>query len=80
MALSNLDEFTEVAIDEGIDLIFLGAGLPLKSPKTLPFKDLSKISTKIVPIVSSARAAKIIFQYWAKEYNYLPDAVVVEVL
>ncbi|MEK6646739.1 MAG: nitronate monooxygenase [Candidatus Firestonebacteria bacterium] len=78
MALSNLDEFTEVAIDEGIDLIFLGAGLPLKSPKTLPFKDLSKISTKIVPIVSSARAAKIIFQYWAKEYNYLPDAVVVE--
>jgi nitronate monooxygenase len=37
-----------------------------------------KVIAKIVPIVSSARAARAIFQYWKKHYNYVPDAVVVE--
>jgi NAD(P)H-dependent flavin oxidoreductase YrpB (nitropropane dioxygenase family) len=31
-----------------------------------------------VPIVSSARAAKIICEKWSANYNYLPDAVIVE--
>ncbi|MCK4527100.1 nitronate monooxygenase, partial [candidate division WOR-3 bacterium] len=39
---------------------------------------LGEIATKFVPIVSSARAMKIIFKYWAKNYNHIPDAVVVE--
>jgi NAD(P)H-dependent flavin oxidoreductase YrpB (nitropropane dioxygenase family) len=34
--------------------------------------------TKLVPIVSSARAAAIICQKWKQNYNYLPDAIVVE--
>ncbi len=78
VALSDFDELSLVAVEEGADLVFLGAGLPLKNPKTLPLSRLRKVSTKFVPIVSSARAANIIFKYWAKNYNHLPDAVVVE--
>lgn len=75
VALSDFDDLAQVAVDEGVDLVFLGAGLPLKA---LPVDRLKKVTTKIVPIVSSARAAKIIFNYWKKKYNHLPDAVVVE--
>ena len=74
VALSDFDELLLVAIEEGVDLVFLGAGLPLK----VPFDGLKKASTKVVPIVSSARAASIIFRYWTKRYNHVPDAVVVE--
>jgi nitronate monooxygenase len=34
--------------------------------------------TKLVPIVSSARAAILICKKWLAKYNYLPDAFVVE--
>ena len=78
VALSDFHDLALVAVDEGVDLVFLGAGLPLRNPKTLPPDRLKEIVTKVVPIVSSARAAKIIFQCWAKNYNHVPDAVVVE--
>jgi len=73
VALSDFDDLVSVAVDEGADIVFLGAGLPLRNLRTL-----SEASTRVVPIVSSARAAKIIFQYWKKKYNHIPDAVVVE--
>ena len=78
VALSDFDELSLVAVEEGADLVFLGAGLPLKNPKTLPLDKLRGVSTKVVPIVSSPRAANIIFRYWAKNYDHVPDAVVVE--
>ncbi|MGC8765352.1 MAG: NAD(P)H-dependent flavin oxidoreductase [Brevinematia bacterium] len=78
VALSDFDELVNIAVGEGVDLILLGAGLALKNPESLSPEKLGKISTKIVPIVSSAKAARIIFQYWAKNYNHVPDAVVVE--
>ncbi len=78
VALSDFDDLVRVAVDEGADAVFLGAGLPLKIPKTLLPDRPGKRTPKVVPIVSSARAAKIIFHYWAKNYNYVPDAVVVE--
>lgn len=74
MALSDSEELIDVSMDEDVDLIFLGAGLPLKNPK-LRNKDSR---TKIVPIVSSAKAAKVLFNYWAMNYGQVPDAVVVE--
>jgi NAD(P)H-dependent flavin oxidoreductase YrpB (nitropropane dioxygenase family) len=78
VALSDYDDLSLVAVEEGADVIFFGAGLLLKNPKTLTLDMLKEVGTKIVPIVSSARAAKIIFQCWAKNYNHVPDAVVVE--
>lgn len=74
VALSNFADMARTAIEEGIDIIFSGAGLPLNLPQ---FAD-STIKTKLVPIVSSGRAAGIIAKKWSKKYNRLPDAVVVE--
>jgi len=78
VALSDYVEHLKAAVAECVDLIFIGAGLPLKVPGIWPTSKWGKIKTKIVPIVSSARAAKIIFQSWQKNYNQVPDAVVVE--
>ncbi len=78
VALSDFDELLLVAVEESVDLVFVGAGLLLRSPETLSLERLRGVTTKIVPIVSSARAAKIIFQSWARSYDYVPDAVVVE--
>ena len=78
VALTDYYDLLQIAVDEGIDLVFLGAGLPLKIPETLLTNGLGKAAVKVVPIVSSARAAKLIFQYWGKHYNQVPDAVVVE--
>jgi nitronate monooxygenase len=72
--LTNFTELVETVIKEKIDIIFSGAGLPLDLPK-YKTKD-SK--TKLVPIVSSGRAAEIITKKWLQNYNYLPDAFVVE--
>jgi len=78
VALSDYYDLLQVALDEGADVVFLGAGLPLKIPKTLLPNVSGKAAVKVVPIVSSGRAAKLIFQYWVRHYNYVPDAVVVE--
>jgi len=78
VALSDYYDLLQIAVDEGADLVFLGAGLPLKIPKILSLDGLRKVTVKIVPIVSSARAVKLIFQYWGRNYNQVPDAVVVE--
>jgi len=78
VALSDFDDLVQCAVDEGADMVFLGAGLPIRLPETLPLDRLGELATKLVPIVSSGRAAKIIFKAWAKRYSHIPDAVVVE--
>ncbi|TET21188.1 MAG: nitronate monooxygenase [Candidatus Cloacimonadota bacterium] len=74
VALTNYADIVRTAIDEEIDIIFSGAGLPLNLPQ---FLEGTK-KTKLVPIISSGRAASIICKRWIKKYNYLPDAIVVE--
>jgi nitronate monooxygenase len=78
VALSNYEELVQCAVDEQADIVFLGAGLPLKLPNTLPLDALGGLHTKFVPIVSSGRAADLIFKSWAKHFNHIPDGVVVE--
>ena len=73
-ALTNYADLVKTSIAEKIDIIFTGAGLPLELPGYLN----GSTGTKLVPIVSSVRAAKIIFNKWLRNYDYLPDAVVVE--
>ncbi|MFZ2445073.1 MAG: nitronate monooxygenase family protein [Syntrophobacteraceae bacterium] len=74
VALTNFADMVETSIAEGIDLILSGAGLPLDLPKYL--KD--GVRTKLVPIISSAKAARVICKRWWMRYNRLPDAFVVE--
>jgi len=78
VALSDFDNLLQCSVDEGVDVLFLGAGLPLGLPETLPLDRLGELGTKFVPIVSSARAAELIFRAWRKRYHHVPDAVVVE--
>jgi len=73
VASSDYPGLVRASIEEGIDLIISGAGLPLDLPKYL---DGAK--TKLVPIVSSGRALKVLCRKWQKSYGHLPDAVVVE--
>ena len=72
--LTNFSDLVVTSIEEGIDIIFSGAGLPLDLPKYLH----EGIKTKLVPIVSSGRAASILCNKWKQNYDYLPDAFVVE--
>ncbi len=74
VALTHYPELVQTSIEEGIDIIFSGAGLPMDLPGYLT----AGAKTKLVPIVSSARAARLICQKWINRYNYLPDAFVVE--
>lgn len=74
VAMSNFVDMVKTSISEKADIIFSGAGLPMELPSFLK-KDST---TKLVPIVSSARAAKLICEKWQSHYNYLPDAIVVE--
>ena len=78
LALSDFDDLIQCSVDEGANVLFLGAGLPVRLPETLPLDKLGELATKFVPIVSSARATNIIFKSWAKRYSHVPDAVVVE--
>ena len=74
VALSNYVDLVKTSIKEGVDIIFSGAGLPLDLPKYLT----PGSKTCLVPIVSSARGAALICNKWKANYDYMPDAIVVE--
>ncbi|MFI3303703.1 MAG: nitronate monooxygenase [Rikenellaceae bacterium] len=74
VAMSNFADMVKTSIAERADIIFSGAGLPLSLPSFLQ-KDST---TKLVPIVSSGRAAKLLCEKWKSGYDYTPDAIVVE--
>ena len=74
VAMSNFADMVKTAVAEKADIIFSGAGLPLNLPSFLT----EAANTKLAPIVSSARAAKLLCQKWFSEYRYIPDAIVVE--
>jgi nitronate monooxygenase len=78
LALTDHEELIRVAIEEKIDMIIMGAGLPLKIPHFIAEAGLNGHHTKLIPKVSSAKAAHLIFRYWESHYNFVPDAVVVE--
>lgn len=73
-ALTNFEDMVRTSIAEKADIIFAGAGLPLNLPSFLKPDSI----TKLVPIVSSGKAARILCSKWKNNFNYLPDAVVVE--
>jgi nitronate monooxygenase len=74
VALTDYADLVRTAVEEKIDIIFSGAGLPLNLPQYVA-KDSA---TKLVPIVSSGRAAALLCKRWTERFHYLPDAVVVE--
>ncbi|MBU1045379.1 MAG: nitronate monooxygenase family protein [Candidatus Omnitrophica bacterium] len=73
VAVTNYEDLARTAAKEKADFIVSGAGLPIKLPEFV-----EGTSIKIIPIISSPRAAALIIKTWKKRYNRLPDAIVVE--
>ncbi|MFA9388393.1 MAG: NAD(P)H-dependent flavin oxidoreductase [Prolixibacteraceae bacterium] len=73
-ALTNFEDMVRTTIAEKADIIFAGAGLPLNLPSFIKPDSV----TRLVPIVSSGKAARLLCTKWQNTYNYLPDAFVVE--
>lgn len=81
VALTDFASLVRTAINERADIIFSGAGLPMELPKIMRSmceEKKEEFRTKLVPIVSSARAASILCKKWLSRADYLPDAFVVE--
>ncbi|MEA5450869.1 nitronate monooxygenase [Leptolyngbya sp. CCNP1308] len=74
VAARDYETLVQTAIENGVNLIFSGAGLPL----TLPALTAHHPEVALVPIISSVRAAQVICKKWQRQYNRLPDAFVVE--
>ncbi|WPC41883.1 nitronate monooxygenase family protein [Clostridium sp. JS66] len=73
VAINNYDEMVKACVDEKVDVIISGAGLPLLLPKLVEGSNV-----KIAPIASSGKSASVIIKHWSKKYNRIPDMVVVE--
>ncbi|MCI1944648.1 NAD(P)H-dependent flavin oxidoreductase [Clostridium luticellarii] len=73
VAINDYDYMVKTSVEEKADIIISGAGLPLSLPKLV-----SGSNIKLVPIVSSGKAASLIMRNWIKKYNRIPDAIVVE--
>jgi NAD(P)H-dependent flavin oxidoreductase YrpB (nitropropane dioxygenase family) len=71
--VSSYSNLVKIAVEEKVDIIISGAGLPLDLPEYA--KDSN---VKLIPIVSSDRALKVIYKTWTKKYNKIPDAIIVE--
>ena len=81
VALTDFASLVRTSIAERADIIISGAGLPTDLPRIL--RDMcdekkEEFRTKLVPIVSSARATTILCKKWLSRADYLPDAFVVE--
>lgn len=73
VALKDYAELVKECVNQKIDLIVSGAGIP----KDLP-EYVKGTETKIAPIVSSLRCCKLIVKHWMSKYNYVPDMIVIE--
>jgi len=75
VAVDCFHQLLDAAVEERADILFLGAGLPVKG---IPVRAIRDAGVQVVPIVSSARAVRLIFRSWEKHYGDIPDGVVVE--
>ncbi len=75
VAVDCFHHLLNVAVEEEVDILFLGAGLPIKR---IPVRAIRRSGVQVVPIVSSGRATWLIFKSWEKQYGDIPDGVVVE--
>lgn len=71
--LSNARDLIQTSVREGIKIIVSGASLPLKLPEMV-----DDATVKLLPIISSGRAADIVLRTWDKRYARTADAVVLE--
>lgn len=73
VALKHYREHVKEAVKAGADVVICGAGLPLDLPELV-----NGSRTKIAPIISSARACRVILKQWASKYKRTADFLVYE--
>lgn len=81
VALTTFAEMVKASIESHADVIFSGAGLPMDLPRIFQEtceQKKEEFRTKLVPIVSSGRAATLIAKKWMSRTGLLPDAFVLE--
>ncbi len=66
VAVNDYPDLLQVCIEERVDVVFIGAGLPVRG---IPIDALRKANVKLVPIVSSGRAVRLIFSVWQKKVS-----------
>lgn len=73
-AINDYGRVVTDSCEAGANIIITGAGLPTNMPEfTMDYPDVA-----LVPIVSSAKALKIICKRWKQRYDRIPDAVILE--
>lgn len=71
---TNYEEAVKTACEAGIDAVISGAGVPLSLPEYVKGYE----GVMAAPIVSSAKAARVICSAWQKRFGKTPDFIVVE--
>lgn len=76
VAQTNYPETVAIASDKehGADIIACGSALPT----TLPELVSEGSRTALVPIVSSAKAARVLCMKWDRDYSRVPEGIIVE--
>lgn len=69
----NSGEYVKAAIKAGAQVIITSAGMPQTLPKYCSDKKVA-----LIPTISTARAAKTITSSWARKYNRVPDAFILQ--
>ncbi len=73
-AINDYGRVVRDSCEAGVNIIVTGAGLPTNMPEfTADFPDVA-----LVPIVSSAKALRILNKRWEGRYKRIPDAIIVE--
>lgn len=81
VATRGYEEYVRCAVHAGVDLIISGAGLPVTLPQAVreAEKEIGvQGRTLLAPICSSLKSAEVLFHYWKKKYDRLPDLLVIE--
>lgn len=73
VATKNYELYVKEAVKNGIDIIISGAGLPLELPSLV-----KGTKTKLIPIISSLKGARVLLKLWDRKENTAPDAILVE--
>lgn len=75
VATKEYEDQVRTACEAGADLIISGAGLPADLPAIVRGYEEQ---TKIAPIVSSAKSARVILKLWNRHHHRTADMVVIE--
>lgn len=73
VAGTQFETLVKTAVENSVDCIISGAGLPLNLPELVKGSDVA-----IAPIVSSSKASKTINKLWDKKYGRVADFIVIE--